>query len=298
MKDNVQVMDLFGPIAAKLTQFFQKHKQAEAPAHREGVSAQGSNAGLVTIHTQAGAVVKARRQQDQKIPTSFQFEQEYLMHKDKSKESRIGVCGSGLGSWMSELDGDSSHPPASSAASKPAARPTSLADQLISLRANASSGTPASSRSPAPPTMKSETTPVTVARKDARGTFQAHILKSTLHQEFHIVYVLKALTFLRISGRFPRLGATRWPRSWTTNRNLRVLGPLGLKRGSRVGAVRAARWLRSRTTDRSLRVLVRRNLLGAYGQGRQTQEARGGAKVEVEATPPMAQPSWKTSNKR
>jgi hypothetical protein len=164
MKDNVQVMDLFGPIAGKLTQFFQKHKQVEAPVDEDAVAAEASHAGLVTIHSQPGAVLKARREQDKKIPTSFQFEQDYLTHKDKdkSKEPRSAVGGSGLGSWMSELDDDSSHTPGACAASKPASRPTSLADQLMSLRAKA----PAA-RSPAP-NMKSETTPATIPRKDAR----------------------------------------------------------------------------------------------------------------------------------
>jgi len=147
MKDKVQVIDQFGPIAGKISQFFQKHKAAEVASGEAERDANPARIGQVAIHHQSLPIMKARRQEDQKVATSFVYEQEYLSHKDQTREARDGAGvgqGSGLGSWMSQLDGEPLLQGTSSGgAAKPtSSRPTSLADQLMSLRAK----TPSHSR--------------------------------------------------------------------------------------------------------------------------------------------------------
>lgn len=146
MKDKVHVVDQFGPIIGKLSQFFQKHKHAELTV--DSGESESQRAGQVVIHRHSAAVVKARRQEDQKVATSFVFEQEYLAHKDKKRDGADAPAAAqaGLRSWMSQLDSEPSQKGALSGAandaSKPASNPISLADQLMSMRAK----TPAPAR--------------------------------------------------------------------------------------------------------------------------------------------------------
>jgi hypothetical protein len=145
MNDKVQVLDHFGPVVAQISQFFQRHKQVEGSVlasapHVDALQPlHTGHDGLVAIHSRPLHMIKARRQQEQKVATGFAYEKEYLLHKakDGEKDKKRDITGASglLGSWMSELDGQSSQSTCASA--KPHEKATSLADQLMSMRTKA-----------------------------------------------------------------------------------------------------------------------------------------------------------------
>lgn len=147
MKDKVEIMESFGPVAGKVSQFFAMHKQAECSAssdhsnHGAHAGAGESSGGQVAIHGRPVPAVKARRQEHHKIATAFPYEEEYLSHKDKQRDVHPGmsvVPGGGLGSWMSSCDDEPSHRTNAPMAVKIAEKPQSLADRLVSMHSGAS----------------------------------------------------------------------------------------------------------------------------------------------------------------
>lgn len=150
MKDKVQIMESFGPVAGKVSQFFAMHKQAECSTssdhsnHGALAGAGESSGGQVAIHGRPVPAVKARRQDHHKIATAFPYEEEYLSHKDKQRDVRPGVSvvpGGGLGSWMSSCDDEPSHRTNAPTSVKMVEKPQSLADRLVSMHSSGASQT-------------------------------------------------------------------------------------------------------------------------------------------------------------
>ena len=143
MKDKVQIMETFGPVAGKVSRFFAMHKQSDCPPSSDSAAASAGAAshGQVAIHSRPVPPVKAQRKDHQKVATAFPIEEEYRVHKDKTRAVRQVECaapGSGLGSWMAGFDDETSNRANASAPVKTAEKPQSLADRLISMHAGAS----------------------------------------------------------------------------------------------------------------------------------------------------------------